>query len=59
MNTFNLSKSEAVALFKNKAELARVLGISRAAVSKWPDEKIPEAQALKIRFVLKPEAFAA
>jgi len=54
----NLSKDKAISLFKNQSELARALGISSAAVAQWPDGKpIPEKQALKIRFVLKPEAF--
>lgn len=53
-----ITKEQAIALYGNKVRLAEALGISKAAVSQWADDKpIPEAQALKIRFILKPEEF--
>lgn len=53
-------KEEAVAMFRTKAALARALGIERQAISQWPDNKpIPEKQALKIRYQLRPECFEA
>lgn len=43
----------------NQAELARVLGISRSAVAQWADDQpIPERQLLRLKFELRPEAFA-
>ena len=52
-----LSKSEAIALFQSAKGLAQALGVSKAAVSQWPEEAIPENHDLKIRYVLKPEHF--
>ena len=60
MKTFTITKEEAVALYRTQTALARALGIHRSAVNKWKDgEPIPEAQALKIRYVLRPECFDA
>ena len=51
-----ISKSEAIGMFRNQKRLAEALGISRQAIQGWPDDKpIPEKQALKIRYVLRPE----
>jgi predicted XRE-type DNA-binding protein len=33
----NLTKSQAVEIFGSQAEIGRALGISRSAVSLWPD----------------------
>ncbi len=53
-----ITKEKAIALYGTRTALARALGISKAAVSQWKDgEAIPEVQALKIRYILKPEAF--
>jgi len=51
-----LSKQSVVKMFGSQAKLAKALGITRAAVAQWGDI-IPEMQAMRIRFVLKPEAF--
>ncbi len=52
----DIQKAEAIGMFRNKAQLARALGITRQAIDRWPDDKpIPEKHALKIRFVLRPE----
>lgn len=48
-----LSKQSAIKMFGSQAKLAKALGISRAAVAQW-GETVPEFQALRIRFVLKP-----
>lgn len=53
-------KEEAIALFGSQAALARALDISPAAVSQYRDgEPIPEKQALRLRYEIKPEAFQA
>lgn len=52
-----ITKQQAVEMFGTQANLARALGIERSAVSQWADGPIPELQALKIRFVLKPDLF--
>lgn len=55
-----IMKNEALAMFSSQAEMARALGITRSAVSQWPDDRpIPEAQALKLRYQLRPEQFEA
>lgn len=56
-----LLKHDAIALFESVDELRKALGLkTRHAIYMWPDnEPIPEPHELKIRFVLKPEAFAA
>lgn len=50
-----LSKQEAIALFSSAQELGTALGISKAAVSRWPDGPIPDNHDLRIRYELKPE----
>ncbi len=56
--TLHITKERALELFGTPAELADALGIERANVYMWKDgEPIPEKHALRIRFVLKPEAF--
>jgi len=52
-----ISKEEAIALFGSRTALADALGITIQAVGQWDDDAIPEKQAMKIRYVLKPEAF--
>lgn len=55
--SIEITKKEAVRMFGSQAELARALGIERSAVSQWKDGPIPEKQAMKIRFILKPRLF--
>ena len=58
--TIEISKQEAVGMFRNKSQLAKALGITRQAVEGWPDDKpIPEKQALRIRYQLRPDLFDA
>jgi len=53
-----ITKKEAVALFRTQASLARALGITRQAISQWGDnDPIPQVQAYKIRYQLRPECF--
>lgn len=54
-------KEQALAAFGNNgSELARALGIKPSAVYQWPDGKpIPEKQALRLRYELRPELFGA
>ncbi len=52
-----LSKHEAIALFSSAKELAKALGISKSAVSQWPDGPIPDRHDLRIRYELRPEHF--
>ena len=50
-----ITKAQAIALYGGASSLARALGISRSAVHQWKDGPIPEAQKLKLIYVLKPE----
>lgn len=52
-----LTKREAIALFKTAKGLAEALGVSKSAVSQWPDGPIPVKHDLRIRYELKPERF--
>ena len=52
-----LSKKEAIALFSSAKELAKALGVSKSAVSQWPDGPIPDNHDLRIRYELRPEHF--
>ena len=55
-----ITKSQALALYENNgAALARALGVSRQAVHKLDDGPIPERWALKLRYELRPDAFAS
>ncbi len=47
-----MRKREAIEQFGSGAALAKALGITKQAVSQWPEEKIPEKQELRIRYVL-------
>ena len=51
-------KSKAVKIAGSKAELARVLGITRQAVNGWADRKpIPQKQAMKLVKLYGEDAF--
>jgi hypothetical protein len=53
-----ISKDEALAAYGGDTlALSEALGITRSAIYQWPDGPIPEAQALKLRYVLKPDVF--
>lgn len=55
-----ITKERAVSAFGSQTKLAEALGISKAAVSKWPPgEPIPQKQALRLYYQIKPEAFRA
>lgn len=52
-----VTKEQALRLYGgNQAALGRALGVSRQAISKLSDGPLPERHALKLRFVLHPEA---
>lgn len=54
----DISKHDAIAMYGTQQALADALGISRTAVTMWPDDKpIPERHALKLRFELRPDVF--
>lgn len=52
-----ITKSQAIALFKNASELARRLNITRGAVTNWDDGLIPYDHELYLRFKVCPEYF--
>ena len=59
MSEQTILKEHALAAYGNVgSELAKALGITPSAVYQWKDgEAIPNEQALKLRYVLKPELF--
>ena len=58
MKEIKITKREAVAMYRSQAALARALGISKAAVSQWPEDgSIPSPQAMRLRYLLRPECF--
>lgn len=61
MTEQTITKEEALAAYGNVgSDLAKALGITPSAVYQWPDDKpIPNEQALKLRYVLKPDVFTA
>jgi DNA-binding XRE family transcriptional regulator len=55
MSSQPLTKSQAIAEFGgNQAELARALGLTRQAISRFKDGPLPERYDLKLRFVILP-----
>ena len=53
-----LTKQGAIQLFDNRAQLARALGITRGAVTNWPEDKpIPINRELQLRLYICPEKF--
>ncbi|MCU1142528.1 Cro/CI family transcriptional regulator [Stenotrophomonas maltophilia] len=55
-----ITKEEAIAAYDgNAAALARALGITPSAVYQWPEGRIDDLWALKLRFVLMPAHFQA
>ncbi|WP_204273116.1 Cro/CI family transcriptional regulator [Stenotrophomonas maltophilia] len=60
MNMPRITKEEAIAAYDgNAAALARALGITPSAVYQWPEGRIDDLWALKLRFVLMPAHFQA
>jgi hypothetical protein len=59
MTTHPILKEEALAAYGGRgSDLAKALGITPSAVYQWePGEPIPNEQALKLRFVLRPDLF--
>lgn len=45
-------KQEAIEHFGSQANLARALGVSRSAISQWPDE-VPEGRDYQIEILTK------
>ena len=53
-------KEQAVEAFGSATKLAEALGITDGAVSQWkPGEPIPQAQALRLKYVIAPRKFKA
>lgn len=44
-----MTKDEAIALFGSRAEMARALGVTRQAVSKWDKDKLPPLRVYQIK----------
>lgn len=58
MDAPSISKEQALALYDNNgAALGRALGVTRQYINGLPDGELPERLALKLRFLVKPEAF--
>lgn len=57
-----ITKAEAIGLYGDghgaQQRLATALGLSKQAVSDWDEGPIPERHDLRLRYELKPEAFA-
>lgn len=56
-----ISKQEAIAAFDGDVgALATALNITRSAIYQWPDdEPIPHLQAMRLRYEVAPQRFAA
>jgi DNA-binding XRE family transcriptional regulator len=51
-----MTKAEALSYFNgNGAALARALGINREAVYQWSEERIPQAQELRLKYEVIPK----
>lgn len=60
MDIPEITKTDALALYQgNGAALARALGVSRQYIHGLDAGPLPERLALKLRFVVNPEAFTA
>ena len=58
MEALIISKREALAAYEGSvAKLASALGITRSSIYQWPDGPINEKQALRLRFILRPDIF--
>jgi len=54
----HLTKRKALELFGTVTNLAKVLGITKSAVSQWEmDGPIPREHDLAIKYEIKPEKF--
>ena len=47
-----MNKETAISIYGSQVALAEALGITKQAVSQWPEDKIPELLELKLRYVL-------
>jgi transcriptional regulator with XRE-family HTH domain len=54
-----MTKQEALTLLRiNQAQMARIFGVSRAAVSQWPsDAPLPPKRLMQLKYELYPELF--
>lgn len=53
-----IKKEEAIAIYGSPRKLAQALDIKPPSIYGWKNgEDIPEAQYLKLRFILKPHLF--
>tara|TARA_R110000737_G_C14241898_1_gene424933 strand:+ start:103 stop:318 length:216 start_codon:yes stop_codon:yes gene_type:complete len=57
MKKTQITKNQAIQLYGSQSKLAKALSITKGAVSQWPEGPIPEKQALKLIYELKPDAF--
>lgn len=53
-----ITKADALTLYPTATALAEALGVGKSAVSMWDEGPIPEEHDLKLRYELKPGAFA-
>lgn len=53
-----MTKAEAIKIFGSPVQVANALGISKGAVSQWPDEKIPELRQLQIEKLVSARKIA-
>ena len=53
-----ITKRDAVAVYKNQFRLAQALGISHQAVYQWPwDDPIPLLQQYRLKYEINPNEF--
>lgn len=56
----DIQKKQAIAAYGTQQALADALGISRTAVTMWSEDRpIPNEHALRLRYELRPDIFAA
>lgn len=54
----DIQKADAIRAYGTQRALAEALGISRAAVAMWPDDRpIPREHALALRYELRADIF--
>jgi hypothetical protein len=54
----DIYKRDVLAVYGTHEAAARALGITRGAVTMWPEDRpIPDRHALRLRFVLRPDIF--
>lgn len=54
-----ITKKQAVSHYRTQTALAKALGVTKGAVSQWPEGPLPRVHQLALRYEIAPDVFGA